>query len=106
MDVKEYYRKVRGIESTIDGEFAVVVSNETADGGKAGRKTEVAKLQAAKLVAEGRARLATEEETRQYFAEIADRRKEIENANLQQRLGMAAVAELERRLQVRPKGKS
>jgi|SRR6185369_363127 len=59
MDLKAYYQKIRAIASTIEEEFAVVVSRETADGGKEGVLTEVAPRLAAKLVVEGIARLAT-----------------------------------------------
>ena len=42
------------------GEFPLVVSVETSDGGKGGTKTEVPRRLAAKLLVEGQARLAYE----------------------------------------------
>jgi hypothetical protein len=64
MDLKVYYKKIRETASTIPEEFAVVVSKESPDGGKAGVMSEVTRQQAARLVVEGRARLATKEESK------------------------------------------
>ena len=58
MDSKIYYQKVREQEAKIPSDFAVVISRDTADGGKAGTKTEVPRRVAAKLVVEGLADLA------------------------------------------------
>ena len=62
MDLRAYYRKVREVESALPAPFVVVMSQETSDGGKPGVMSEVARLAAARQIAEGRARLATEEE--------------------------------------------
>jgi hypothetical protein len=62
MDLKHYYQKMREIEAKIVDEFPLVVSRETPDGGKEGTKTEVPKKLAAKLIVEGLARLASDEE--------------------------------------------
>ena len=64
MDLKRYYQKIRQVESTIADAFAVVVSLETSDGGKAGTLTEVSPRVAAKMVVEGSARLASDQEAR------------------------------------------
>lgn len=66
MDVRAYYKKVREAEAGLTGEHVVTVSQDTPEGGKAGVKTEASRLIAAKLIAEGRARVATEDETRQF----------------------------------------
>jgi hypothetical protein len=66
MDLRGYYQKIREIEAKIDGVFAVIVSLESADGGKAGTQTEVTRALAAKMVAEGQARLATPAEKRAF----------------------------------------
>jgi tRNA isopentenyl-2-thiomethyl-A-37 hydroxylase MiaE len=68
MDLKHYYQKIRDIEAKIVDAFPLVVSRETADGGKEGTKTEVPKRLAAKLIVEGVARLANEEEAAQFQA--------------------------------------
>jgi hypothetical protein len=66
MDLRMFYQKMRNIEREISAPHVVVVSAETPDGGKAGVKTEVRRELAAKLIAEGRARLATPEETDEF----------------------------------------
>src|SRR5580698_11491280 len=63
MDLRSYYKKVRDAEVTLTGEHFVMVSLETSEGGKEGVRTEVPRSIAAKLIAEVRARVATEEET-------------------------------------------
>ena len=62
MDLRAYYRKVREAESAMPDPFVVVVSNETADGEKAGVLSEVTRHSAARQIAENRCRVATEEE--------------------------------------------
>jgi len=79
MDLKGYYRKVRKVESEIPEAEVVVVSEETNDGGKAGVMTEVQRAIAARLVVDGRARLATAEETEQFREETLRKKKEAEH---------------------------
>lgn len=62
MDLRAYYRKVREVESGLPEAFVVVVSHETPDGGKAGVLSEVTRHTAARQIAEGRSRIATDEE--------------------------------------------
>jgi hypothetical protein len=64
MDLRAYYQKIREIEQTIPEDVAVVVSQRTPDGGRAGVLTEVTRAVAAQLISELRARLATPEEAR------------------------------------------
>ena len=66
MDLRAYYRKVREAEATLTGEHFVMVSLATSEGGKAGVRTEVPRAIAAKLIAEGAARVATEEEAPEF----------------------------------------
>ena len=63
MDLRVYFQKVKQIEENIEGAYAVIVSHETSDGGLPGMFTEVHKASAAKLVVEGKARMATIDET-------------------------------------------
>jgi hypothetical protein len=67
MDVRIYFQKVRQIEAMILKPDAVVMSLETPDGGKAGVMTEVSRTMAARLVAENKARLTTEEESNAFY---------------------------------------
>jgi hypothetical protein len=66
MDLRTYYKKVRDAEATLAGEHFVMVSLETSEGGKEGVRTEVPRPIAAKLIAEIRARVATDEEAREF----------------------------------------
>ena len=63
MDLRLYYQKIREATSNIAEAFPVVVSKETADGGKAGILSEVTRAIAARLLVEGLARLASAQET-------------------------------------------
>jgi len=67
MDVRIFFQKVRQIEAAIIRPHAVVMSLDTPDGGKAGVMTEVSRLAAARLVAENKARLASEEESNEFY---------------------------------------
>lgn len=64
MDLKSYYQKLRELEGALPSDYVVVVSKETPDGGRAGTLTEVPRRLAAKLILDGAAELATEEQTR------------------------------------------
>lgn len=77
MDLKLYFQKAREIERSIDGDFAVVVSHETPDGGRPGHMTEVAKSVAGRLVADGKARLANPEEIREFYTALQREREQM-----------------------------
>jgi hypothetical protein len=62
MDLRSYYKKVREADSTLNGNDIVLVSLATSEGGKEGVLTEAPRSVAAKLIAEQRARVATEAE--------------------------------------------
>lgn len=62
MDVRAYYAKVREAEANLPDEYVVLVSFATPEGGKAGVLTEAPREIAARLIAEGRARAASEQE--------------------------------------------
>jgi hypothetical protein len=81
MDIRVYYQKVRQAEASIATDSVFVVSVETPDGVKAGVKTEVPRQTAAKLMVEGKARLATEGEEAQYDAEQQEQRRRAEEAD-------------------------
>jgi hypothetical protein len=66
MDLRLFYQKMRKLESQIPEPHVIVVSLETADGGKAGRMTEVNRETTARLLVEGRARLANDEESAEF----------------------------------------
>lgn len=78
MDLRVYYQNIRQIEAEIAEPFAVIVSRETLDGGRAGMKSDVPRALAAKLVAEGKAELASTEITVQFRAQTERRRRSAE----------------------------
>jgi len=66
MDLRSYYKKVRDADAGLTGDHFVMVSLETSEGGKPGVRTEVPRAIASKLIAEVRARVATEDEAREF----------------------------------------
>jgi hypothetical protein len=66
MDLRTWYKKVRDAEATLTGEHLVMVSLATSEGGREGVRTEVPRSIAARLIAESRARVASEEEALEF----------------------------------------
>jgi hypothetical protein len=66
MNLRSYFQKIREFETRIMEPFVVLVSEETSDGGKEGLLTEVPKSVAAKMIADGRGHLASEDATREF----------------------------------------
>lgn len=80
MDLKLYFQNIRTIEATIPGPHAVIVSLETSDGGRAGLFSEVTRDVAAKLVAQGKARLADEREAQEFKSATRDAHRHASEA--------------------------
>lgn len=93
MDLRVFYQKLRKIEQEITDPHVVVVSNETPDGGRAGQKSEVSRSIAARLVLEGRARLALPEETVEYRKAVEEARQEAEQRAMAQKIQVNVVSE-------------
>lgn len=93
MDLKKYFRKIREVEATISTPHIFVTSLETADGGKAGLVTEVAREIAAKMIAEGRAILATETEREAFLAHQESERLAAEKADVARRLHVTVISD-------------
>jgi len=66
MDLRTWYKKVRDAEAGLSGEHFVMVSLATLEGGREGVRTEVPRSIAARLIAETRARVASEEEALEF----------------------------------------
>ena len=66
MNLRSYFQKIREIEQGLHHAFVVIVSQETSDGGRPGLLTEVPKHLAARMIADGRAGLASEQEGRDF----------------------------------------
>jgi hypothetical protein len=95
MDLKEYFRKIREQAELIPTEEVVVVSKATSDGGKEGTFSEVSRRIAAQLLIDGRARLATAEESQNFAAEMEERRRRVQEQTLSQRFQVAVISESE-----------
>jgi hypothetical protein len=91
MDLRTWYKKVRDAEATLTGEHIVMVSLATSEGGKAGVETEVPRLIAARLIAEGRARVATEEEAHDFRQKIRLAVEERQQAEAASRVQVVMV---------------
>jgi hypothetical protein len=98
MNLRAYYQKIRDAEKAIPAEFAVVVSLETPDGGREGVMTEVTRSQAAKLMVEGRARLASRTEGEKHRKEISEIRKAEEERQAAKKVQIALVSDNDLRL--------
>jgi hypothetical protein len=97
MDLRSYYKKVRDTEATLKGDEVVVVSLETAEGGKAGVRTEAPRSVAATLIAEGRARLATNEETADFREAMQAAREKYESEEAARRVQVVVMPASEAR---------
>ncbi len=75
MNLKAYYHKIRDVEKSLLAPFVVLVSHETPDGGKDGLFTEVPSQLAAKMIADGRAHLASDEEAQNFRQKVADAKR-------------------------------
>lgn len=92
MDVRQYYRKLREIESGIADAYVRVTSLETSDGGKPGVVSEVSREQAAKLIVEGRVMISTAAEQKAFFDKHASDKKAFEKADMARRLQVTIVS--------------
>ena len=101
MDSRAYFHKVEETEQIIGAPYVVVVSEATPDGGKAGLVSELSRAVAAKLIAEGRARLATEAEAREFRLSRERARETAEQERLANRVQVTVVSERDLRI---PKG--
>lgn len=101
MDVKGYFRRLREKEAELpDGDLAIV-SEATADGGKAGVLSVVPKRIACRLLVEGRARLASEEEGRQFEREERAAREAWQKSQEAQRIHVQLMNGLEQEAKAR-----
>jgi hypothetical protein len=97
VDLRDYYQQLRQIAETIADEHAVVVSKATPDGGKAGVRTEVTRGIAAKLVVEGKARLATSEEGDAYRSGLREAKQKAEQEAAAARMQVTVISDSELR---------
>jgi hypothetical protein len=91
MDLRTYYKKVREAEATLTGADIVLVSLPTPEGGKEGVFTEAPRGVAAKLIAEGRARVATDKEAAAFREELRLGREQFEQEEAARRVQLVMV---------------
>jgi hypothetical protein len=98
MDIRMYFQKVREIERNIQDPYVVVVSLETPEGGKPGRMTEVSRDSAAHLIADGKVRLATTDESAAFHDEAKNALIVIEEAKMAGKIQLTVVSEQANRI--------
>jgi uncharacterized Fe-S cluster-containing radical SAM superfamily enzyme len=97
MDLRMFYQKLRKLEQEIADPHVVVISQETSDGGKAGQKAEVSRANAARLILEGRARLAGAEESAEYHKAIEQALKDVEQREMSSRVQLNVISDTDLR---------
>jgi len=97
MDLRMFYQKLRKIEQEISEAHVIVVSDETPDGGRAGQKAEVSRSIAARLILEGRARLATAGEAAEYRAGVETALREAEQRALAEKVQVNLITDADLR---------
>src|ERR1700681_4571142 len=98
MNLRSYFQKMREVEQSLREPFVVVASQETSDGGKRGLLTEVPKHLAARMIADGRATLAGEEESRDFHEKKVEAKRlaDHEAAASRMQVTLVPTAELKK----------
>jgi hypothetical protein len=91
MDMRIYYNKIHSVEQTLQGNWIIIISLETPEGGRAGIPAEVSRRNAARLIVEGRGRLATDEEAREFRQAQADAKRAYDDAQAASRVQVTLV---------------
>jgi hypothetical protein len=91
MDLRTYYTKIRQAEELLTGEHIVVVSLETSEGGKPGVRTEVPRAIAARLIAEGRACVASDDEALEFYEKHRESKERIDQEEAARRLQVMVI---------------
>lgn len=91
MNLKAYYQTIREVENSISTPFVVLISHATSDGGKEGLRTEVPSQLAAKMIADGRAHLANDDEARDFRQRVADAKRAVDDETLASKMQVTIV---------------
>jgi uncharacterized Fe-S cluster-containing radical SAM superfamily enzyme len=97
MDLRAFYQKLRKIEREIADVHVVVVSHETPDGGRPGQLAEVSRGIAARLIVEGRARLATIEEAAEFRAAAQKALQDAQQRQMADKVQVNVISEADLR---------
>src|SRR6266700_3594613 len=93
MDLKVCYQRIREVEREFQTSHPVVVSLETPDGGMAGVSTEVPVHVAARMIVEGRARLANSEEEKAFQEQKLEAKRVADQLQATKRMQVTVVSE-------------
>ena len=93
MDLRQYFQKIRTLETILADKFPLIMSLETSDGGKAGVAVEVTREIAAKAIVDGRAVLATDEEKEQYRQAQISALELAKQSEMAKRVQVAIISE-------------
>ena len=99
MDLRAYYRRLRQAEAELTGEEFVMVSLATPEGGNAGIRTEVPRAVAAKLLAEGKATVASEEEAKAYREAMREAKAKFDEEEAARQVQVMVIPTRSRRKQ-------
>ncbi len=102
MNLKAYYQKVRELEQTMVEPSAVLVSHATPDGGREGVFIEAPASLAAKMIADGRAHLASSEEARSFRQKVTDAKRTADDEVAASKMQVTIVPTAELRKANRP----
>ena len=102
MNLKAYYQKIRDVERTLTEPFVVLVSHATPDGGRDGLFTEVPSQLAAKMIAEGRAHVASSDEARDFRQTMSDAKRAADEEAIANKMQVTVVPAAELRKSTRP----
>ncbi len=98
MDLRQFYKKMREVESSIPQPYVMVTSVETSDGGRPGIVSEVAREVAAMLIVSGKAVQSNEGEVESYRVSQDEARQALEKAEMAKRLQVAIISDPEGKL--------
>jgi len=91
MDLKAYYKKIRDMERSLPAPSVIIASLGTPDGGAAGVVTEVPTAIGARMMIDGIARVATDEEIGRFHKENEAGRQAAEQSAAASRLQVVVV---------------
>ncbi len=97
MDLKIFYQKVREVETQLADDPALVVSAETSDGGRAGVVSEVPRRVAARMIVEGKARIADARESSEYRRRAEEALRKSEEDARARRVQVTVISEADLR---------
>ena len=101
MDVRSYYKKVKDTEEKLKGSEVVLVSLATPEGGKEGVRTEAPRSVAARMIAEGRSRVASATEAAEFREGLRAARQKHEREEAARRVQIVVMPQAEEKAKER-----